>query len=191
MGTKLKICEQCGQERKIGATKSRCKACRKLDAVREKYIAITGFLCGCHHNHASPQEHAEFWGNLYSKRKKKITNRAVEKAEKRSRRNKKKRGKKNKKPFGFRTPKYRVYIKSPAWQARRKQWFDKFGWHCQRCGSTKSLQLHHLHYRTLGRERDQDLEGLCGICHGMEHGIADPREVDPMTSEFLAIAKSF
>jgi len=175
----------------IGMSKKRCKGCRRANAVRDKYIATTGFTCGCHHNHASPEEHVEFWAIAYRKRKKKIADKTAAEAEKRAGKRRKNRGKKNRAPQGFRTPKYREYIKSDAWKARRKQWFDKFGWHCHRCGSTRSLQLHHKHYRTLGRERDGDLEGLCGVCHEMEHGIAEPREVDPMTSEFLAVAKSF
>ena len=40
---------------------------------------------------------------------------------------------------------------------------------CQRCGA-RATDAHHRHYRTLGRERDSDLEALCADCHAQAHG---------------------
>lgn len=42
------------------------------------------------------------------------------------------------------------------------------GHRCETCGSTRSLQLHHVHYETLGSERVEDVRILCGDCHAKE-----------------------
>jgi 5-methylcytosine-specific restriction endonuclease McrA len=39
---------------------------------------------------------------------------------------------------------------------------------CESCGRRRHLQLHHLHYDTLGRERIEDLRLLCDDCHTRE-----------------------
>jgi len=36
------------------------------------------------------------------------------------------------------------------------------------CGGVERLQLHHLHYETLGRERLHDVRILCDTCHEAE-----------------------
>lgn len=36
---------------------------------------------------------------------------------------------------------------------------------CQKCGRTKSLQVHHLHYETLFNESASDIEIVCTVCH--------------------------
>lgn len=61
--------------------------------------------------------------------------------------------------------KYREVINSDEWKARRKRMLaDIIG--CERCLLiTEHLELHHKHYRTLGNERDEDIEVLCNACH--------------------------
>jgi 5-methylcytosine-specific restriction endonuclease McrA len=39
------------------------------------------------------------------------------------------------------------------------------GARCERCGSTRDLELHHKTYDRLGRELLSDLELLCSGCH--------------------------
>lgn len=41
---------------------------------------------------------------------------------------------------------------------------------CKSCGSGDRLHAHHRHYRTIGRERMDDLVTLCAGCHAFEHG---------------------
>jgi hypothetical protein len=60
---------------------------------------------------------------------------------------------------------YRAYLRSPRWQEVRRMAFAHYGRECQWCGATRRLQVHHLHYHTLGRERPEDLEILCPACH--------------------------
>lgn len=33
------------------------------------------------------------------------------------------------------------------------------------------FQLHHLHYRTVGDERFEDVLVLCRLCHELEHDL--------------------
>jgi 5-methylcytosine-specific restriction endonuclease McrA len=48
--------------------------------------------------------------------------------------------------------------------------FQRDGWKCQCCGSTKTLQAHHLQYRSrLGSDLLDNLITLCADCHGKEH----------------------
>jgi 5-methylcytosine-specific restriction endonuclease McrA len=60
---------------------------------------------------------------------------------------------------------YRDYMGSPRWRAIRDWAFALHGGRCQECGATSGLEVHHLHYDTLGRERPEDLRVLCPGCH--------------------------
>jgi len=60
---------------------------------------------------------------------------------------------------------YEAYVHSPEWATRRRIALVTAGGRCQRCGARGALEVHHLHYRTLGREEEGDLEVLCKTCH--------------------------
>lgn len=65
---------------------------------------------------------------------------------------------------------YSEYLRSGWWQAKRKQKGNSVGWKCERCGAGGcEIQIHHLHYRTLWREKNRDLQALCAGCHSREH----------------------
>ena len=64
-----------------------------------------------------------------------------------------------------------VYLRSPHWRARRARAIALAGGRCERCGKPGRLEVHHLTYKWLGRERDRDLRALCHDCHR----IADRR----------------
>jgi hypothetical protein len=72
---------------------------------------------------------------------------------------------------------YREYLLSPQWLKRRERRLELSGFRCERvagsgrCGETECLEVHHLHYRTLGREADGDLEVLCQRHHRAMHGL--------------------
>ena len=66
--------------------------------------------------------------------------------------------------LGFR--KYEDYLKSPHWKLfsaceKRRT--------CYCCGRRGRLQLHHVTYDRLGRERPGDVVTLCGRCHKACH----------------------
>ena len=65
---------------------------------------------------------------------------------------------------------YQEYLSSRYWQWRRKVKLFKAGYACEKCGSKKRLEVHHKHYRSLGRESNRDLQALCRACHSSFHG---------------------
>lgn len=63
---------------------------------------------------------------------------------------------------------YQAYINSPKWKRIRAQKLEEAGYHCQKCDLSKfsvALEVHHLHYDTLGHEGMEDLKVLCPTCH--------------------------
>lgn len=85
---------------------------------------------------------------------------------------KKRKGKKPKKrlptPPNIHATSYKVYLRSPYWLARRLVKLKNTNGLCERC-DRKASQVHHKHYKSLGRESDKDLESLCGACHYSQH----------------------
>lgn len=68
-------------------------------------------------------------------------------------------------------PEYTEYLKSAAWQAKRKEALDKAQHKCQLCAETRlPLHVHHNTYENLGHEKTADLIVLCEKCHGKFHG---------------------
>jgi hypothetical protein len=62
---------------------------------------------------------------------------------------------------------YHDYINSAQWHRRRAAWLRKHGGWCRACyRKGGEVELHHLTYARLGRERDDDLMALCRTpCH--------------------------
>lgn len=67
-------------------------------------------------------------------------------------------------------PDYYAYLESEQWRILRHRKFIQQGARCERCGEL-GRDVHHKHYRTLGRENLSDLELLCRPCHEQEHGL--------------------
>jgi hypothetical protein len=53
------------------------------------------------------------------------------------------------------------YLKSQAWEVRKKQYFSKYPKECSVCGETDGIELLHLSHGNYGHERDRDLVVLC------------------------------
>jgi 5-methylcytosine-specific restriction endonuclease McrA len=66
---------------------------------------------------------------------------------------------------------YRKYLKSAHWKRKKAEFKASERWtgKCERCESTKRLQIHHLTYERLGAERLEDLIALCRECHKKAH----------------------
>jgi len=79
--------------------------------------------------------------------------------------------KKKKHENRFVTPKYKVYIKSGAWKRRKAQYYQTHPKQCVACKNVYRVGLHHINYKRVGRELDEDLVALCWNCHGKYHGI--------------------
>ena len=84
---------------------------------------------------------------------------------------------KKKKPEKPKKVDYYTYIDSKEWAAKSRKFRKETG-KCETCGETRNLQCHHLHYRTLGREKRKDIQVLCANCHMKVHGIIPPDSPD-------------
>lgn len=79
-----------------------------------------------------------------------------------------------------------VYLHSSKWNSKRKQRLKLDNYTCQVCkASGIPLEVHHLHYRTLYKERLEDLVTVCRTCHqnihdthGYEHTSNFPLPID-------------
>jgi hypothetical protein len=65
---------------------------------------------------------------------------------------------------------YEEYLKTEHWIEMRDKMLLRAGGMCQRCERGQHLEVHHIHYRHLGAEREHDLIVLCHECHASEHG---------------------
>lgn len=62
--------------------------------------------------------------------------------------------------------KYRTYMLSPFWLVRKRECTRLAGHICANCQQGKSkMTVHHLHYRNLFNESQDDLICLCWPCH--------------------------
>ena len=53
-----------------------------------------------------------------------------------------------------------------------KRILERDRWHCQRCGSLRNLQVHHIRSRSLlGDDAEENLITLCAQCHREAHLI--------------------
>lgn len=69
---------------------------------------------------------------------------------------------------------YVSYIKSPAWRATRKRYWDSgLPDDCYCCGVPRhpGMHLHHRTYKNLGAERLMDLVPVCQGCHDEIHRL--------------------
>lgn len=64
---------------------------------------------------------------------------------------------------------YKTYINSDKWFERRNLYFESHLKKCSRCGATQYIHLHHITYKSFGREKDLDLAPLCKDCHKEYH----------------------
>jgi len=64
---------------------------------------------------------------------------------------------------------YEEYIQSKEWQIMRQWLLREHGSRCAFCPRDYELQVHHLNYERLGRERKEDVMVLCVRCHNDIH----------------------
>jgi 5-methylcytosine-specific restriction endonuclease McrA len=67
----------------------------------------------------------------------------------------------------------RIRVAAELYARLRREILERDGWHCQKCGSSKSLDVHHLRRRSaLGDDAETNLITLCRECHQSLHGSA-------------------
>jgi 5-methylcytosine-specific restriction endonuclease McrA len=65
---------------------------------------------------------------------------------------------------------YQEYLRTRHWRLIKARYRKRYKYACVECRSRENgLQLHHLTYERIGRERDSDLIYLCHDCHVKEH----------------------
>ena len=72
---------------------------------------------------------------------------------------------------------YREYLNSPEWKAKRKAVLKRSGGICERCRRYLVDEVHHLTYANVLDEPLEDLQGLYKPCHGFLHQESG---VDPL-----------
>ncbi len=75
---------------------------------------------------------------------------------------------------------YDSYLTSNHWKTMRKIMLKEAGYQCEKCKSPNNLQVHHLNYKHLWKETQNDLQVLCRKCHMSkpEHGLNHKSEDD-------------
>ena len=68
------------------------------------------------------------------------------------------------------------YLKTEHWIKFRKE-VRKLRKVCEICGSDKRLNVHHRHYRTVGRENFGDIYLVCKYHHKKLHKIAKEKKI--------------
>jgi 5-methylcytosine-specific restriction endonuclease McrA len=64
----------------------------------------------------------------------------------------------------------RLRLARAEYNALRQSVLERDGWHCQLCGSSVDLQVHHLRSRgRLGDDKLGNLIALCALCHRQQH----------------------
>lgn len=83
-------------------------------------------------------------------------------------------------------PKYHLYMASKKWRKRCKDFYDKYGRACAVCGTSESLNIHHMAYTHLGNELDEELAVLCELHHKEFHAIhGTKRDMISLTVNFI------
>jgi 5-methylcytosine-specific restriction endonuclease McrA len=83
--------------------------------------------------------------------------------------------------LGLKMDEYEKYLAAPHWQELRRRKLEEqkneLGYNCcEECGARPevtrktALNVHHVTYERLGRERLEDLRIICRPCHDKQHG---------------------
>lgn len=81
---------------------------------------------------------------------------------------------------------YTEYLKSEEWRIKREQAFMFHGRKCKKCGSNKTLHVHHMTYIRLKNEIMEDFCILCNLCHIEYHKLNKTVSIES-TEAFLTL----
>ncbi len=104
---------------------------------------------------------------------------------KQKKKNKKHKNKVKLRKVVFIQPKYKDYIKSKDWKKRRDLYYKTHKKECVVCQSIRKVGLHHISYKHLGREHDDDLVPLCWTCHQDYHEKYGVKQTNEDTNNFI------
>ncbi len=66
---------------------------------------------------------------------------------------------------------YMEYLKSDKWKEISKECKNLANNKCIRCGSEDELEIHHITYKNIYNEEQNDIECLCHLCHTTIHRL--------------------
>ena len=66
---------------------------------------------------------------------------------------------------------YHEYLKSAEWKTIRDKVIERDNGMCLHCKTNPAQEVHHKHYKTIYREKIDDLESVCSDCHRAIHKI--------------------
>ena len=70
----------------------------------------------------------------------------------------------------------KIYLKSEHWKLLRQSKFSECGKHCEICGKTTTIEVHHLRYREIYDVLTSDLQVLCKKHHSEQHKRKKPQK---------------
>jgi 5-methylcytosine-specific restriction endonuclease McrA len=71
---------------------------------------------------------------------------------------------------GLKQKRPRLRLEPKAYGELSKQVRERDGWRCQNCGTSDSLQVHHMTWRSrMGDDSLENLITLCAQCHKLLH----------------------
>ncbi len=80
---------------------------------------------------------------------------------------------------GIRSKRPRLRLEPEAYRKLCRNVLERDGWHCQFCGRTENLQVHHIEPRSrLGDDTAENLIALCVLCHQKTHRQSEDTEQD-------------
>lgn len=83
---------------------------------------------------------------------------------------------------------YQQCISSAQWKSLKREVTEQRGNRCERCkGEGVPLELHHLHYRSLGSEHTEDVELLCTDCHSQADEARESKARPPKRDDSQAL----
>jgi hypothetical protein len=66
---------------------------------------------------------------------------------------------------------YHEYLKSTEWKTIRDKVIERDNGMCLHCKTNPAQEVHHKHYKTIYKEKIDDLESVCSDCHRAIHKI--------------------
>lgn len=146
----------------------------KLDKPRENYTKIE--------TRKSPKKNVDLINKQFNKKLKKITKllfndkQVIEAVEKLN------------KPKEIVKNDYLKYLRTKKWKILKNKILKRDNNECKICNKTTNLECHHITYKNIFNEKDEDLITLCKGCHTEEHNKI--KQQNKTVDEYYSIQKN-
>jgi len=166
MGVKLKVCWDCGQRKRMGKTKSRCRSCRKIAPHKVR----PGGSAKTKQSKQKPQKSKKVASETYLARNIVL------------------------KELGYNS--YAEYLESSLWATVRRKGWAQHGNDCKLCGEKANVLHHLSYSKAvLVGDKIGELVPLCDLCHTKVEFLEDGKkrtllEARNAYSQLLALRKN-